>query len=396
MTGRTIAVYRKEILDTLRDGRSIFAIFVFPFVLYPAMLGFMSWIQSRNNAEEQTLAVRVGIVGAAQIPGVADTLAAQPGVTVVPLGAAPASLEAAGVDAALVIPDGIEATIARGDSAKVELIYKEADHVSSAASERVGPALDEARRALTVAWANALGAKADEAPAFSVDRKDISSKSEMGRFFAALLIPYLLVFMIAAGSMHTAVDATTGEKERSTLETILATSASRGDFIVGKTMAVLTASLTGAITGITGLWLTFNVVARIVPGMESSSMQLTIGPDKALLLFLTILPTAVFFSATLVAIGCFARSMREGQTYATYVYMAAIFLGLGSFGQQTPPLSRFFIPILNTALLQREILTDTVVSLHALTALGTSIVAAAVMIVIAVRLFSNESVLFRT
>ena len=35
----------------------------------------------------------------------------------------------------------------------------------------------------------------------------------MGRFFAALLIPYLLVFLVAAGSMQMAVDATTGEKE---------------------------------------------------------------------------------------------------------------------------------------------------------------------------------------
>ena len=396
MTGRTLAVYRKEILDTLRDGRSIFAIFVFPFILYPAMLGFMSWIQSRNSAEEQAAPVRVGIVGQAQIPGVTDSLAALPGVTVVPLPSAPPSLDDAAVDAAIVIPGDLQGAIARGDSAKVELIYKEADHASSAASERVGPVLDFMRRSLTVSWANALGAHAGAPPAFSVERRDVSSKSEMGRFFAALLIPYLLVFMIAAGSMHTAVDATTGEKERSTLETILATSASRGDLVIGKSMAVLTASLTGAITGITGLWLTFNVVTRIVPGMESSSMQLTIGPDKALLLFLTILPTAIFFSATLVAIGCFARSMREGQTYATYVYMAAIFLGLGSFGQQTPPLSRFFIPILNTALLQREILTDSVVALHALTALGTSVVAAAVMLVIAVRLFSNESVLFRT
>jgi sodium transport system permease protein len=396
VTGRTLAVYRKEILDTIRDGRSIFAIFIFPFILYPAMLGFMSWIQSRNNAEEQAAAVRVGIVGQAEIPGSADSLAALPGVTVVPLSAAPATLEAAGVDAAVVIPADLQAAIARGDSARVELIYKEADHASSAASERVAPVLDFMRRSLTVSWANALGAKAARPPAFTVEKKDISSKSEMGRFFAALLIPYLLVFMIAAGSMHTAVDATTGEKERSTLETILATSASRGDLVIGKSMAVLTASLTGAITGITGLWLTFNVVTRLVPGMESNAMQLTIGPDKALLLFLTILPTAIFFSATLVAIGCFARSMREGQTYATYVYMAAIFLGLGSFGQQAPPLSRFFIPILNTALLQREILTDSVVSLHALTALGTSVVAAAVMLVIAVRLFSNESVLFRT
>jgi ABC-type Na+ efflux pump permease subunit len=105
----------------------------------------------------------------------------------------------------------------------------------------------------------------------------------------------------------------------------------------------------------------------------------------------------VFLGATLVAIGCFARSMREGQTYATYVYMASVFLGLGSFRQLgTPPLQRFAIPILNTALLQREILTDTVVPMHALVTLGMSAAMAAIMLVIATRLFSNESVLFRT
>lgn len=125
-------------------------------------------------------------------------------------------------------------------------------------------------------------------------------------------------------------------------------------------------------------------------------MQFEVGPDKALLLLLTMIPAAIFISATLVAIGCFARGMREGQAYASYFYMATIFLGLGSFGQSTPPPSRFFIPVLNTALLQREILTDTVNSLHAVTAVGTSCALAAIMLFVAVRLFSNESVLFRT
>jgi len=69
---------------------------------------------------------------------------------------------------------------------------------------------------------------------------------------------------------------------------------------------------------------------------------------------------------------------------------------LGSLGQQTPPMSRFFIPLLNTALLQREILTDSVQWLHAAAAVGVTTAAAAVMLTIAVRLFSNESVLFRT
>ncbi|HKW50603.1 MAG TPA: ABC transporter permease subunit, partial [Candidatus Eisenbacteria bacterium] len=187
-----------------------------------------------------------------------------------------------------------------------------------------------------------------------------------------------------------------GEKERSTLETLLATSASRAELLLGKCAAVLAAAITGAVTGITGLWFTFAVVAKAFPMMSTRTLDLSIGPDKMGLIFLTLLPTAVFLSAVLVAIGCFARSMREGQTYATYVYMAAIFTGLGSLGQQTPPMSRFFIPLLNTALLQREILTNSVQMLHAVAAVGVTTAAAAVMLTIAVRLFSNESVLFRT
>lgn len=395
MNAKTLAVYRKEIIDALRDGRSVFAIFVFPFILYPALMGFMSWIQSNNAEEARALTLRIGMVGEAQIPGLADSLRAVPGVEAVSLPAVPERLESAKVDAVLEVPAGIAAHVAAGDSAKVQLIYKESDNRSSQAPERLEPVLDQVRRALTVDWARSLGATAQAPPAFTVEKRDISSKSEMGRFIAALLIPYLLVFLVAAGSMHMAVDATTGEKERSTLETILATAATRGELVLGKTMAVLTASLTGALTGITGLFLTFHFVVPLL-GVERQSMQFEVGPDKALLLLLTMIPAAIFISATLVAIGCFARGMREGQAYASYFYMATIFLGLGSFGQSTPPPSRFFIPVLNTALLQREILTDTVNSLHAVTAVGTSCALAAIMLFVAVRLFSNESVLFRT
>ena len=396
MTAKTLAVYRKELIDTLRDGRSVFAIFVFPFLLYPAMLLFMSWMQSKEHEESRSLHVRVGLVGEAALPFLADSLAAISGVTPVSLPSVPDDLELAEVDAVIHVPAGIHETLARGDSARIELIFKETENRSSAAAERVRPVLELIRQSLTVSWARSLGAHAEGPPAFEIGRKDLSSKHDMGRYVAALLIPYLLIFMVAAGSMQTAVDATTGEKERSTLETLLATAATRAELVLGKTMAVLTAALTGAITGIAGLWFTFAVVAKAFPAMESRSLEITVGPDKMLWIFLTLLPTAIFLSAVLVAIGCFARSMREGQTYATYVYMAAVFLGLGSFGQQAPPMSQFFIPILNTALLQREILTDSVQVLHAFAAIGVTTAAAAVMLVVAIRLFSNESVLFRT
>ena len=279
MTTKMFAVFRKEVIDTLRDGRSIFAIFVFPFLLYPAMLFFISWMHMKEAEEAKGLEVRVGVVGASALPFVADSLAAIPGVTMVPLAEAPASLEAAGVNTVLVIPAGIHESMARGDSARVELLYKEADNTSSAAAARVERILDPVRLALTVSWAQSHGAHTDTPPRLVVERKDISLKSEMGRYIAALLIPYLLMVMMAAGSMQTAIDATTGEKERSTLETLLATSASRAELLLGKCGAVLAASVTGAVTGITGLWFTFAVVAKAFPDMGSRTLDLSIGPQ---------------------------------------------------------------------------------------------------------------------
>ncbi|MGH7681828.1 MAG: ABC transporter permease [Candidatus Eiseniibacteriota bacterium] len=396
MTSKTLAVYRKELIDTLRDGRSIFAIFIFPFIMYPAMLFFTSWMANKDDQEAKLLQVKVGVVGASAIPFVMDSLAAMPGVTPVSLASTPASIEESGVNAVLVIPSGINESLARGDSARVELLYKRANNTSDAAADRVAPILDQVQRALTVSWATSHGAHTDAPPPFVVEKKDISLKADMGRFIAALIIPYLLIFMVTAGAMQTAIDCTTGEKERSTLETILATSASRTEIVLGKCMAVLTAALTGATTGIFGLWLSFSVIAKAMPMMTNHSLEIAIGADKAILIYLTLLPTAVFLTAVLVAIGCFARSMREGQTYATYVYMSAVFLGLGSFGQQTPPMKNFFIPILNTALLQREILTNSVQPMHAMAAVGVTTAAAVVMVIVAIRLFSNEAVLFRT
>jgi sodium transport system permease protein len=397
VTHRSWAVWRKELRDAMRDGRTIIAVFVVPLVLYPGLMLFMGSIEAANKKEEGALRVRVGVVGEAQLPGLHQRMATLQGVSTVLLPAAPSSMESAGVDAVLVLPAGLAASVAKGDSVKVELLYKDADHKSSAADERMQPVLDEVRRELTVLWAQSRGAHADAPPAISVEHRDVSSKEEEGRFMAALIIPYILVFMVAAGSMQIAIDTTTGEKERSTLETLLSTSSSRGELVVGKCMAVITTALLAGVIGIFGLWFNFSVLANLMPGLASQSIALSIRPEQAFFLLVTVLPTAIFLGATLVAIGCFARSMREGQTYATYVYMASVFLGLGSFRQLgSPPLQRFVIPILNTALLQREILTDTVVPMHAAVALGTSTAMAAIMLVIATRLFSNESVLFRT
>src|SRR2546428_13620355 len=112
----------------MRDGRTIIAVFVVPFVLYPGLMLFMGWIESANKKEEQALHVRVGIVGEAQLPALHERLQSLEGVHAVPLQSNPASMEAAGVDAVLVLPPALQQSITSGDSVTVELLYKDSDH----------------------------------------------------------------------------------------------------------------------------------------------------------------------------------------------------------------------------------------------------------------------------
>src|SRR5690349_17592138 len=153
MTSKTLSVFRKEVTDTLRDGRTIFAIFVFPFLLYPALLMLMAFIHQKNEDEAKTFAVQVGVVGSAQLPAAAEKIGAVQGVTVVALDKEPANFDDAKMQALLVIPPDLAGMIARGDSVKVDLQYKDADNKSSETAKRMKPVLDEIHQALTLDWA---------------------------------------------------------------------------------------------------------------------------------------------------------------------------------------------------------------------------------------------------
>jgi len=74
VTVKTLAVFRKEAIDTLRDGRSIFAIFVFPFLLYPAMLLFISWMHMKEAEEAKVVnVVNVGERGVGVVGSITDS-----------------------------------------------------------------------------------------------------------------------------------------------------------------------------------------------------------------------------------------------------------------------------------------------------------------------------------
>jgi sodium transport system permease protein len=163
---------------------------------------------------------------------------------------------------------------------------------------------------------------------------------------------------------------------------------------------VLTAALFTAVLSMTSLGLTFAAGKSMLAGMrQSADFDFAAGINvKALLaVFVMVIPLAVLFSAALLAIALFAKSYREAQSYLsplTIVVMLPAIVSVLPGVELSAGLS--LIPVLNTSLVSKEIVSGTYHWGYMALIFGSSCVYAAIALWVAITLFQKESVLFRS
>jgi len=113
--------------------------------------------------------------------------------------------------------------------------------------------------------------------------------------------------------------------------------------------------------------------------------------------FFMALPLAVLFSAVLMTIALFAKTYKEAQSYLTPLTFLVVIPAVASVMpgvEFTPKLA--LIPVLNTSLICKEIITGT----YHWGSIGlifvSTCVYAAVALFLAVKMFQREDVLFRS
>jgi sodium transport system permease protein len=105
----------------------------------------------------------------------------------------------------------------------------------------------------------------------------------------------------------------------------------------------------------------------------------------------------VLFSAALLAISLFSKSFKEAQSYISPLMIIVVLPAVAAVlpgVELSAGLS--LIPVLNTSLVSKEIMSGTYHWKYIALIFGSSCAYAAVAIAIAVKLFQREDVLFRT
>jgi sodium transport system permease protein len=217
------------------------------------------------------------------------------------------------------------------------------------------------------------------------------------------IVPYIIILMCLVGAMFPAIDLTAGEKERGTMETILASSVGRLDLVLGKFFTVMTASVATVVLSLASLAFTATVIVPRMAGEASGDMEELVAmaqaadPRGILGLLVLILPLTMLFSAVLMSVALFARSHREAQQYVGPLPMVVIIpamIGLLPGTELTAKTA--LIPITSTSLAGKELLAGSFDWGALAVIFGSSCLYAVIALIVAVKQFQREEVLFRT
>lgn len=202
------------------------------------------------------------------------------------------------------------------------------------------------------------------------------------------VIPLVLILMTITGAVYPAIDLTAGERERGTMEALIATPAPRFALLLSKYVAVVVVAILTALANLFATWITlsFGGLGQAIFGKQGFSLWILIQILPLLAIF------AAFFSAILLALCSFARSFKEAQAYLIPVMLLSLGPGLVTLMpnvQFTTLLG--IVPLINILLLSRDIMTGHSELLPAFAAVFSTIIYAGATLVIASRLFGAEA-----
>ena len=393
-------VYRKELTEWLRDRRTLISTVLVPLLAFPIlMVGITALATVMIGAAEKEVP-KIMILGGEDSPQLLDRLEKLDKLTVVPYAANwKEQISNKDIRAAVEIPKGFQSALMEGNGPTVNIYFYQGELKSSFGADHVQKAIEEYREDVVKDRLAEKNVPASVLKPFDVKQENVAPPEKVGGASIGGFIGYAVILLCLTGAMYPAIDLTAGEKERGTIETVLSSPISRLDLVLGKFLLVFSASLLSAILSVTSMGTSFAILghSHLMNSSGSQSLNLNVGWLSVVAVFFMALPLAVLFSAVLMTIALFAKTYKEAQSYLTPLTFLVVIPAVASVMpgvEFTPKLA--LIPVLNTSLICKEIITGT----YHWGSIGlifvSTCVYAAVALFLAVKMFQREDVLFRS
>ncbi len=319
-----LTVFRKEITDAFRDRRMVMVNFLLVPLLIPIVFGTLTSVGTKQQRERLENPLELPVVGSERAPNLVNWLRAHNVDVKLIDGGLDEAIRAQKFDVGLSIPDSFAEDWRKSRPAELQLTFDSSRATQTGQSvERIGALLAAYGGELGSLRLIARGIHPGVASPVLLSNRDLAlpSASPIVAFFVA----YLLLMLSFIGGMHLAMDSTAGERERQSLEPLLATPVTREGIVSGKILATAAFAIASITT--TGVFYKFGF------GFFAEEGSRAFVDTSAVLLgqlFAVILPVVLLGAVLTTLLAAQAKSYREAGSYVSllmFIPMVPVFAG---------------------------------------------------------------------
>jgi sodium transport system permease protein len=396
LSGRLKRLCQKELKETIRDRRTIVTLLLMPLLVYPILsMALNRFLLTATSPEAgftvcvQSEAERIVLDGWLSDLRSAPPLAIQ-NASGGELASFRITVDTERPPAVVVENNEVDVGVAitgLDQQTPVATFYSYRGDVASQAARRVMVERLQWLR-LAKAESQAVLSKPDYQPPVDVEVSDIGEPQQAS--LLGTIVPLVLVLMTITGAVYPAIDLTAGERERGTMEAVMASPVPRSYVLFSKYIAVVTVALLTAVANLMAMFTTLwaGGLLPLLTGGEAIPWIALLRIFGLLILF------SAFYSALLLSLTSFAKSFKEAQAYlipVMLISLAPAMMSLLPGASLAGPLA--IVPLVNIVLLARDLLSGGADPVGALAAIISTVGYAAAALSVAARLFGSDAVM---
>ena len=347
--GTIIAVFLKEVLDNIRDRRTLASALLMGPIFGPVLFSFVINLSIERSLEDAEKTLELPVIGEQHAPNLVEFLRSRNIDTVdgpADLAEAMEAVKTGAHEVVLIIPEAFGEQLADMSPALVQVVSDQADRDADRDSRRVRGAIREYGQLITGLRIVARGINPMSLQAVNIDDVDVSTPSGRSAILLGMM-SYFFIFAALMGGMYLAIDTTAGERERGSLEPLLSLPVTRSQLILGKIAATCLFMALSMALSLTAFYLVLDYMP-----LEQLGMTPNFTPQVVIFALLIFLPFILLGGALMTLVASFTKSYREAQTWLSVVLLAPTMpILIVSILMLRPRMEFMFVPSLSQHLL---------------------------------------------
>ena len=388
MTG-ILTVFKKEVIDNLRDRRTLMSALIFGPLFGPVIFAFMISFTLKQAISEPDKIIELPVIGAEVAPNLMQHLR-QNNVDILEPPTDPEyAIKERIHEVILEIPTEFGEKLTTGEPAAIRLISDESNRNASKTQDRIRGLIQAYNTKIGLLRLQVRGINPSVVNPIVIENVDLSTP--VGRSLILLgMVTYFVFFATLMGGMYLAIDSTAGERERGSLEPLLTLPVSRGNVMLGK----LAATCVFMMMSLALTLVAFFISLRFIP-LEQIGMSANTDIGVGVQIFFVMLPFVVFGAGLLTLVASFTKSYKEAQSYLSFVLLVPTLpIMVAAIMLLKPSLPLMAVPSLSQHLIITELMKGEPLSAqYTLVSIACTLTVGLILSFIAARLYGREGIL---